>query len=68
MGLDSDHFVYDWNNGEIKKRSRSPSPIKRLEDSIFIATRTNLDNSIYEINSSIGNQFSKKLFEDDQIN
>ena len=68
LGLDFNDFQYDWNYGEIKQRSRSPSPIKRLEDSIFIATRTNQDSSYnFDINSSFSNHntFSKKLlFED----
>ena len=37
LGLDGALFEEDWKKGEIKCRSRSPSPIKRLEDSMFLA-------------------------------
>lgn len=42
LGLDAELFQEDWKKGEIKRRSRSPSPIKRLEDSMFMAGNLDL--------------------------
>ena len=39
LGLDTDDFQEDWQHGEIDKRERSPSPIRRLEESMFLAGR-----------------------------
>lgn len=42
LGLDPACFEEDWNKGEIQRRSRSPSPIKRLEDTMmFMGGRDN---------------------------
>lgn len=36
LALDPQSFERDWRHGEIKCRSRSPSPIKRLESNMFL--------------------------------
>ena len=43
LGLDPNYFENDWNNGEVNRKSRSPSPIRRLEESLLLVGRP-LDN------------------------
>lgn len=62
LGLDSRDFMEDWRKGEIDKGTRSPSPIRRLEETMFLAAKdgvgldlTMLDESIISLNPAGGN-------------
>ena len=39
LGLDPNCFQEDWKKGETSRIFKNPSPIKRLEDSMFLAGR-----------------------------
>jgi DNA helicase MCM9 len=43
LALDPKDFENDWKRGEIKCKSRSPSPIKRLENNMFLQNTSNMD-------------------------
>jgi hypothetical protein len=45
LGLDTEGFEDDYRGGEIKVRTTSPSPIRRLEDSMFLKGGFDLDQS-----------------------
>lgn len=55
LGLDPNYFEQDWKNGEVNRRSRSPSPIRRLEESLLLVGRVN-DN--LSVNLDMTSQYS----------
>lgn len=53
LGLDPSCFEEDWKKGEIQRALRIPSPIKRLEDSMFMSGKEMMDLTYVSQNTSL---------------
>lgn len=56
LGLDPNSFSKENNSDELKRRNCTPSPVRRLEDSMFINNNSCFYN--YDLNSTFNDPHS----------